>query len=114
MGELLQLQIRFALAIAMLPAHARSLGLFVTKGESFRSEWEATRLAKAGLGIKASLHTMRLADDYMLFDAQGTYFTSTQDHYPIGIWWEKQDPAARWGGRFGDGNHYSFAYKGLK
>jgi hypothetical protein len=32
----------------------------------------------------------------------------TSDHQRLGEWWEKQHPLARWGGRWGDGNHYSF------
>jgi len=38
----------------------------------------------------------------------------TEAHRELGEWWEKQHPQARWGGRFKDGNHYSFEHEGVK
>jgi hypothetical protein len=38
----------------------------------------------------------------------------TDVHRPLGEWWEKQHELCRWGGRFGDGCHYSVAHRGLK
>ena len=103
----------FAGLVASLIDHALALGFDVTLGEAYRSPEEAARLAALGLGIKSSLHTARLAIDLNLFRG-GTYLTSNEAHEPLGVWWEKQDPLCRWGGRFGDGNHYSLEHGGRK
>ncbi len=104
-------QQRFAHMVGELIHKAESLGYGVTFGEAYRSPEEAARLAKAGSGIKRSLHTDRLAIDLNLFRG-GRYLSDTQDHMPLGIWWEMQ--GGSWGGRFGDGNHYSLEHEGRK
>lgn len=71
-----------------------------------------TNNGKAG-GIRNSGHQRKLAQDLDLF-IDGVYQTTTEAHRPFGEWWEKQHPLARWGGRFGDGNHYSFEFQGVK
>lgn len=103
----------FASLVASLITHAGALGYAVTLGEAWRSEWEALRLAKVGLGIKRSVHCDRLAVDLNLFK-NGVYLTTSDAHRPLGEWWEKQHPLCRWGGRFGDGNHYSFEHEGRR
>ena len=71
-----------------------------------------------GNGIVASVHLLRLARDYSLFrkrdDGEYVYLNSTEDHRPFGEWWEAQHALARWGGRFSDGNHYSFEWQGRR
>ena len=89
------------------------MGYELTFGEAYRSPEEAARLAKLGLGIAKSLHTQRLAVDFNLF-RDGKYLSSTSAHEPLGEWWEKQHELCRWGGRFGDGNHYSLEHEGRK
>ena len=82
----------------------------------YRSPEEAERLWKLGLGKKRSLHTLRLAIDLNLFKF-GQYLSSTESHRPIGEWWESQSTDSYeccWGGRFGDGNHYSIRHGGVK
>lgn len=64
-------------------------------------------------GVRNSLHELKLAQDLDLFK-DGMYLSSTEAHRPFGEWWEKQHPLACWGGRFGDGNHYSFTHDGIK
>lgn len=64
--------------------------------------------------MKCSLHEIGLAQDIDLYTKDGTYLDKTDDHKVFGEWWEKQHPLARWGGRFSDGNHYSFEYQGKK
>ncbi len=104
-------QSRFAVMVARLILHAGELGYEVTLGEAWRSEYEATRLAKQKLGIKRSLHSDRLAIDLNLF-RDGVWLKTTEDHRPLGDWWEQIGGA--WGGRFNDGNHYSLAHEGRK
>lgn len=108
--------------MARLVLKADRLGYELTGGELWRSPEEAARLAKAGKGIKNSLHTQRLAIDLNLFK-HGRYLTSTEAHRPLGAWWEAQsEPGIEcvWGGRFKDsrgrpkpdGNHYSIVHDG--
>lgn len=109
-------QVIFARLVPMLIDKAFTLGFEVTLGEAWRSPEESARLAIAGKGIKGSLHTSRLAIDLNLFRA-GKYLTSDAAHEPLGEWWEQQSTdtyACAWGGRFGDGNHYSIAHAGRK
>ena len=107
----------FAELVSVLIVMANDLGYAVTLGEAYRSPEEAARLAKAGKGIKNSLHTQRLAIDLNLF-RDGKYLTTTAAHRPLGEAWERlsQPPAYEccWGGRFGDGNHYSIAHNGRR
>jgi hypothetical protein len=56
-----------------------------------------------------SLHYIRLAVDLNLF-IDGEYQTTTAAHRPIGEQWELM--GGSWGGRFGDGNHYSLEHEG--
>lgn len=111
-----QKQSLFAMLVADLIHHAYASGYEVTFGETYRSREEAERLAKAGKGIKNSLHTQRLAVDLNLFK-DGKYLISTEAYRSLGEWWELQsgpDHECCWGGHFGDGNHFSIAYGGRK
>lgn len=101
----------FARLVAELIQHAIALGYEVTLGEGWRSPEEAARLAKLGIGSKNSLHPLRLAQDLNLF-LDGQWLRDTADHRPLGEWWEQQHPDCCWGGRWGDGNHYSMTHEG--
>jgi hypothetical protein len=103
----------FCLLVGELLQHAYDENYSLTFGETYRSPEEAERLARAGKGIRNSLHTVRLAIDLNLFK-DGKFLASTEDHRPLGEWWEQQHPLCRWGGRFGDGNHYSLEHEGRK
>jgi hypothetical protein len=59
------------------------------------------------------VHQLSLAVDLNLFK-DGKYLELSDDHKPFGEWWEKQYELARWGGHWGDGNHYSFEFNGVK
>lgn len=106
----------FVLLVAKLIIFTYEQGYELTFGEAYRSFQEASRLAKLGVGIKESLHTLKLAIDLNLF-INGIYQTDSISHKPLGEWWESQSTTQYkciWGGRFGDGNHYSIAYGGRK
>lgn len=64
-------------------------------------------------GIRHSVHQLSLAVDLNLFK-DGVYLEGTEDHRCFGEWWEKQGEGHRWGGRWGDGNHYSIEFNGVK
>jgi hypothetical protein len=109
-------QSEFAALVPMLIWDAIRLGYEVTLGEAWRSKEEAERLAKLGKGIKGSLHTIRLAIDINLFK-NGKYLTKTEDYAELGKLWESRSTAqyeCHWGGRFGDGNHFSIGHGGKK
>jgi hypothetical protein len=109
-------QSAFVQLVARLIRYAHAKGYALTFGEAWRSPEEAARLAKAGKGIAQSLHTKRLAIDLNLFK-NGVYQTSSEAYRELGEWWELQSTAelhCAWGGRFGDGNHFSLAHGGRK
>lgn len=58
-----------------------------------------------------SNHYIKLAADLNLFK-DGFYLAATEDHIELGEYWESI--GGSWGGRFGDGNHYSLEWKGRK
>lgn len=106
-----QKQSAFAKLVGHLILQAYAMGYEITLGEAYRSPEEALRLSKSKKGIKNSLHTQKLAIDLNLFK-NGVYLSSTESHRPLGEWWESQ--GGTWGGRFDDGNHYSFEHNGVK
>jgi len=108
-----QKQSLFVQLLTRLLVHLEDAGYEVTLGEAWRSPEEAARLAKANKGIVKSLHCDRLAIDLNLF-RKGIYLRRTDDYAPMGEWWELQHPLCRWGGRFGDGNHFSMEHGGRK
>lgn len=63
--------------------------------------------------MKGSCHEVGLAQD-LLFYLNKEYITTTETHLFSGIKWKTRHPLCRWGGDWGDGNHYSFEYQGRK
>ena len=109
-------QSMFARHVALLILEAFARGYEVTLGEAWRSPEEAARLAKTRKGIVRSLHVERLAIDLNLF-RDGKYLSQSEDYRALGEWWEEQSTdlcKCCWGGRFSDGNHFSFAHAGRK
>ena len=90
--------------VALLILHAEQLGYSITLGDAFRDK-------RVEYGNKNSLHRKRLAIDLNLFKG-GKYLTGTEDHKPLGEYWESI--GGSWGGRFDDGNHYSIEHNGAK
>ena len=89
----------------------------VVVGEVERSNAAAKWNAEHGKGISNSLHLIRLAVDIHLFDdvdEEWHYLPTNESHRTLGEWWEQQHELCRWGGRFGDGNHYSLEHEGVK
>ena len=96
-------QSAFAWQVARLIQEAVRMGYEVTLGNT-----------TAPTGYPPSNHPKRLAIDINLF-RDGRYISSTESHRPLGEWWERQSTEeyeCAWGGRFNDGNHYSFEHKG--
>lgn len=107
-------QSEFARLVGKLILKAYDLGYEVTLGDAYRDP-----RVHGAMGVRKSYshpksaHKIRLAIDLNLFK-NGEFLETTEDHRPLGEWWEKQHPMARWGGRFDDGNHYSFEHEGVK
>ncbi len=102
----------FARLLPKLINKAHSLGLEIRLGDLFRDQRVHGPMGtKVGYGHKNSCHKLKLAIDLNLFK-EGKLVTSTKGHQELGIWWEKQHPDCRWGGRFKDGNHYSMTMWG--
>jgi hypothetical protein len=106
-----QKQRKFTRMIADLIIYAYKQGYELSFGEAYRTPEQAALNAKKGTGIANSLHSDRLAVDFNLFK-DGHYLTSTESHRKLGEYWESI--GGTWGGRFGDGNHYSLAHAGKK
>lgn len=79
----------------------------------FKSLAAALRDNGKNNGIRRSVHMEGLAVDLNLYKG-GLYLPMTEDHRQFGEWWKKQHPLARWGGDWGDGNHYSFEWLGTR
>lgn len=94
-------------------------GYELTFGDAYRTPTQAAANASAGIGIKASNHTRRLAVDLNLF-INGEYRTGTEDYLPLGEYWESlstPELTCCWGGRFRtrpDGNHFSAEHEGVR
>lgn len=97
-------QAKFSRMVAQLILYADALGYDITFGEAYRPP-------SATWGHPYSLHKSRLAVDLNLF-YKGKYLTATEDHMPLGEFWEAI--GGTWGGRFNDGNHYSLEHNGMK
>lgn len=104
----------FAFHVSRLIQYIVSKGYEVTLGDAYRDPRLHGAIGeKKGYGHSKSCHKLRLAQDLNLFK-DGKFLQTTEDHRELGEWWEKQHPLARWGGRFNDGNHYSFEHEGNK
>lgn len=88
-------QSKFVRMVALLILYATEKGYDLTFGDAW---------ARTG-HIDGSFHYKRLAIDLNLF-RNGRYLTSTKSHEPLGLFWEGL--GGTWGGRFKDGNHYSY------
>jgi len=118
-----QKQSRFVHMVALLILHAEQLGYEVTLGDAWSSSWyrwawdalkrwsgnklffKRLKYLQNRLHTKGSYHFKRLAIDLNLF-RNGKYLRSTKAHKPLGEYWESI--GGSWGGRWGDGNHYSY------
>ncbi len=107
-------QRRFAECVGLLLVYLHSLGYRCALAWAYRPPECAAHLAAAGKGIRNTLHEEKLAIDLDLFDVAGTYLTTVEAHRPLGRFWTDLDPDARWGGDWGDGNHYSFQHGGRR
>jgi len=83
-------------------------------GDALRDERVFGEMGVAmGYGHASSNHKLKLAQDISLY-LDGVYLRKTEDHRPIGEYWETLHPLCSWGGHFNDGNHYSLKHNGRR
>lgn len=112
METLRQKQSRFAKMIPRLIDKAYALGYELTLGDAYRDPRLHGNLGeRKSYSHPRSAHKVRLALDLNLF-RDGEYLEGTEAHMPLGEFWESI--GGTWGGRFGDGNHYSLEHEGVK
>lgn len=107
-----QKQRKFAHMVGYLILYAYEQGYELTIGDGYRDPRVHGEVGeKKSYSSANSVHKQRLAIDLNLFK-DGKYLTRTEDHAPLGEYWESL--GGTWGGRFKkpDGNHYSFAHQG--
>ena len=110
-----QKQSRFVWLVGKLIEWSYAQGYELTFAEAYRTPEQAQLNAKTGKGIANSLHTQRLAIDLNLFRS-GVYLLTSEDHKPLGEYWESLGEDCKWGGRFSrpDGNHYEITLGGRR
>jgi len=106
-------RVLFTGLVARLIDKAFRLGFEAAGNEWLRSAAVAKANAEAGVGIADSLHIDGLALDLILYK-DGEWLKKTESYLGLGEWWEQQHELCRWGGRFGDGNHFSLAHRGRR
>lgn len=113
-SELLRQQWRFSALLGQLLCYAAAHGIHVTQGEGWRPLVTALYYAKRMLGIKNSLHELRLAKDLNVFSDAGEYLTDVESYRELGEYWESL--GGSWGGRFTrpDPGHFSLEWQGRK
>ena len=102
------------MCVGDLIRYAYDQGYELTFGDAFRDHRAFGQFGqKRSYASANSVHKIRLAVDLNLF-ANGKYIRDG-DHpgyKKLGEFWESLHPAARWGGRFRDANHFSFEHWG--
>ena len=94
--------------------YAHEQGYECASGDAFRDPRVHGEIGvKLGYGHPKSAHKNKLAMDILLFK-DDVYLTDTEDYRLIGEFWESLHEECAWGGRFGDGNHYSIEHNGIK
>ena len=107
MGEEMNLgakQERFSYMLMQLLVFIHSKGYKIRFGHAQRCENCVT-------GHKNSLHKLKLAVDLNLLK-DNVLLEKSEEHLEPGLYWESI--GGTWGGRWGDGNHYSLSYRGMK
>jgi len=107
-------QWEFVQCKAILVMYARLRGYKLTDGRGYASE--AANAADGG--HPSSTHLHRLAQDFNLFindDRVERYVTGDSVAWQdLGKFWKSLHERARWGGDWGDFNHFSFEWHGVK
>ena len=108
--SLRQKQSRACLMHSYLIQYAFEQGYELTDGDAYRDPRAFGELGEKGAyGAKSSCHKLRLARDYNLF-LGGKWLNKSSEFEALGVFWESI--GGSWGGRWGDGNHFSVEHNG--
>ena len=108
---LLKKQQKFAIMVSHLIQEAVRQGYGVTLGDAYRDpRTHGAQGIRVGYSNAKSAHKWRLAIDLALF-RDGRYLTETDQYQPLGDFWTAI--GGTWGGRWGDGNHFSVTHQGI-
>lgn len=101
--------------MALFQVECFELGFELIEAEAHRPAWVAEEYARRGLGIKNSVHVLKLARDIFLVEG-GAVTWDAERYRPLGDLWKSYHPLARWGGDFAnrDAVHFSFEHRGVK
>lgn len=66
-----------------------------------------------GIALDLNLHRCHCVPAHDAECPSPRYLTTTDAHHPFGLYWKTLHPLCRWGGDFGDGNHYSLFDQGI-
>jgi hypothetical protein len=91
-------QSRFVLCVAKTILYAYEQGYELTFGDTYPGKFKHSESGRHPEGLAIDLNLFR----------DGHYCETTEDHAPLGHYYESLDPKASWGGRWNDGNHYSW------
>lgn len=104
----------FCSLLPKLIGYAYGMGYELTLGDGYRDPKVFGNLGESkGYGHPKSAHKQRLAIDLNLFK-DGNYLPDTDAHTFLGEYWKGLHVLNRWGGDFGDGNHYSQIRDGIR
>jgi len=106
MKKLTEKQFEFTKNVCTLIEYIFSKGCYCSLGEVYRPPETAKLYAEKGKGIVNSKHCIRLAVDLNIFSHDKEWLTKTEQYKFAGDFWETLHPNNKWGGRFGDGNHF--------
>lgn len=84
--------------IGKLIVYAYEHGYELTFGDTYPGNFKHSEFGFHPLGLAIDLNLFR----------DNIYLKTTEDHAPLGQYYESLHPKATWGGRWGDGNHYSY------
>jgi hypothetical protein len=114
MSELLDKQQRFAGYLGILICFCYSKGWRLTMAEGYVGD-SINRPEEDTPHLRRGSHFKRLGQDLNLF-VDGTWITEGGHSawLALGEFWESLDESCRWGGRFGDANHFSIEHDGVK
>lgn len=112
--SLLGKQIEFGQKVYLLMQFMLQHGFRYTFGEAYRPPEMAEIYAKRGTGITNSLHGLRLAIDFNIFDENEQLINDNKQLEKIGLYWETL--GGSWGGRFKkvDSGHFSLEHNGVR
>lgn len=108
-------QAQFSYCMGRLLGWCGRVGHRVILAEFYRPPETAALYAERGIGIKGSLHTLKLAGDLFVY-RDGAVSWDVEDYRPLGEYWKTLHELARWGGDFPgrDAVHFSLEHRGVR